>query len=275
MHPDKYGFSKLLEVMARLRESDGCPWDREQNHNSLKPFLIEEAYEVIEAIDSGDAARLREELGDLLLQVVFHCRLAEEKGLFDAAEVAEKLAEKMIERHPHVFGDKTTDTTKEVLRNWEISKRKGRAAHGESNGAPSILDGVPLAMPALQRSHRLQNKAARVGFDWPDVESASAKLEEEWSELKIAVQQGNSKSAKDEMGDFLFAVVNYARKLGMNAEDTARGAIDRFTVRFHHIESALRKRGLNPEEVTLEELDRLWDQAKFAERKTPNDSTTH
>ncbi|MFP6889526.1 MAG: nucleoside triphosphate pyrophosphohydrolase [Nitrospinota bacterium] len=269
MDLNKRGFAKALEVMARLRAPDGCPWDQEQDHETLKPYLIEEAYEVIEAIDSGDAARLREELGDLLLQVIFHCRLAEEKGLFDAAEVAEKLADKMIDRHPHVFGEGAADTTKEVLRTWEISKRKERTARGESNGTPSILDGVPLAIPALQRSHRLQSKAARVGFDWPDAEGASAKVEEEWNELKKALRRGDSKSAEAEMGDFLFAAVNYARKLGMNAEDTARGAIDRFTARFHSIDSALRGRGLSPEDVPLEELDRLWDQAKSAEGRNP------
>ena len=149
MNSDLSGFAKALEVMARLRAPDGCPWDREQDHQTLKPYIIEEAYEVIEAIDSGSNDDLREELGDLLLQVLFHSQLAQEKGLFNASEVAEKLADKMIDRHPHVFGEDQTDTTNQVLRNWEISKRKVRADRGKNNGAPSILDGVPLGMPAL------------------------------------------------------------------------------------------------------------------------------
>ena len=263
------GFARALEVMARLRAPDGCPWDREQDHDTLKPYLIEEAYEVLEAIDSGDTAKLREELGDLLLQVIFHCRLAEEKGLFDASEVAGALAKKMIDRHPHVFGEGKAHTTGEVLRNWEISKRRERTSRRENGGAPSILDGVPSAMPALQRSHRLQNKAARVGFDWPDAEGAGAKVEEEWRELQKAVAEGSGPEAESEMGDFLFAAVNYARKLGINAEDSARTSIGRFISRFHHIEAHLRARGMGPEDVSLEELDRLWNEAKSRERQTP------
>ena len=148
MSSARKGFDKALDVMARLRAPDGCPWDRDQDHNTLKPYLIEEAYEVLEAIDSGDPAKLREELGDLLLQVIFHCQLAHEKGHFDAYEVAEALADKMIARHPHVFGDKEADSTDEVLRNWEISKRRERAAQGDNGGTHSILDGVPAALPA-------------------------------------------------------------------------------------------------------------------------------
>ncbi|MBT3352745.1 MAG: nucleoside triphosphate pyrophosphohydrolase [Nitrospinaceae bacterium] len=265
MNSDLSGFAKALEVMARLRAPDGCPWDREQDHQTLKPYIIEEAYEVIEAIDSGSNDDLREELGDLLLQVLFHSQLAQEKGLFNASEVAEKLADKMIDRHPHVFGEDQTDTTNQVLRNWEISKRKVRADRGKNNGAPSILDGVPLGMPALQRSHRLQNKAARVGFDWPDADGAGKKLEEEWGELKEAVAQGDQDAIESEMGDFLFSAVNYSRKLGVNAEDSTRSAISRFISRFHHIESTLRDRGISPEEVPLNELDKLWNEAKSAE----------
>ena len=236
------GFDKALEVMARLRAPDGCPWDREQDHKSLKPYLIEEAYEVLEAIDAGDAARLREELGDLLLQVIFHCQLARERGLFDAFEVAQGLAEKMIERHPHVFGEGQARTSAEVLRNWEIQKRNGRARDGEKEGSPSILDGVPAALPALLRAQRLQGKAARVGFDWKD----AAALERE-------------------LGDFLFAAVNLARKLRVDAEQAAQAAVGRFTARFHFIEAQLRARGLSPEQVPLEELDRLWEEAKARE----------
>lgn len=265
------GFEKALAVMARLRAPDGCPWDRDQDHHSLKPYLIEEAYEVIEAIDSGDPSKLREELGDLLLQVIFHCRLAEEKGLFDATEVAEALADKMIARHPHVFGENSAETTEEVLRNWEISKRAERAKQGERDGAPSILDGVPAAMPALQRAQRLQAKASRVGFDWTDAQGAARKLEEEWAELKNAVAKKSLEAMEREMGDFLFAAVNYARKLGLNAEDSARSCIERFTERFHFIEKALRGRGLTPEALSLEELDQLWEKAKSLEMKNTHD----
>jgi len=256
------GFEKVLEVIARLRAPGGCPWDREQDHKSLRPYLIEEAYEVIEAIDAGDPARLREELGDLLLQVVFHCQLARERGLFDAREVADALAQKLIERHPHVFGSARAGTSQEVLRNWEINKRNGRE---ETGGAASILDGVPAAMPALLRAQRLQAKAARVGFDWPDARGPAAKLEEEWAELKRAMEAGDREALEREAGDFLFAAVNLARKLGLSAEQAARGSVERFTARFRRIEAALRARGLSPEEVTLEELDRLWEEAKRSE----------
>lgn len=256
------GFDRALEVMARLRAPDGCPWDREQDHKSLKPYLIEEAYEVLEAIDAGDAARLREELGDLLLQVIFHCQLARERGLFDAFEVAQGLAEKMIERHPHVFGEGQARTSAEVLRNWEIQKRNGRARNGGEAGSPSILDGVPAALPALLRAQRLQGKAARVGFDWKDAEGPSKKVEEEWAELQRAVRAKDPAALERELGDFLFAAVNLARKLRVDAEQAAQASIGRFTARFHYIEADLRARGLSPEQVPLEELDRLWEEAK-------------
>lgn len=256
------GFDRALEVMARLRAPDGCPWDREQDHKSLKPYLIEEAYEVLEAIDAGDAARLREELGDLLLQVIFHCQLARERGLFDAFEVAQGLAAKMIERHPHVFGEGQARTSAEVLRNWEIQKRNGRARGGGEAGSPSILDGVPAALPALLRAQRLQGKAARVGFDWKDAGGPSKKVEEEWAELQRAVRAKDPAALERELGDFLFAAVNLARKLRVDAEQAAQASIGRFTARFHFIEADLRARGLSPEQVPLEELDRLWEEAK-------------
>ena len=216
---NKSGFERAVEVMARLRAPDGCPWDKEQDHQSLKPYLVEEAYEVMEAIEADDPAMLQEELGDLLLQVLFHCRLAEEKGLFDAEDTALALAQKMIDRHPHVFEDALAETSGEVLRNWEISKRKARA--GDENGAASILDGVPSAMPALQRAQRLQGKASRVGFDWPDAAGAEKKVEEEWAELKAAIRNGERNALEQEIGDLLFAAVNLARKLGVNAEGAA------------------------------------------------------
>ena len=260
MNENKSGFERAVEVMARLRAPDGCPWDKEQDHQSLKPYLIEEAYEVMEAIEAGDPAMLKEELGDLLLQVLFHCRLAEEKGLFDAQETARALAQKMVDRHPHVFEDALAETSGEVLRNWEISKRKSRA--GDENGAASILDGVPDAMPALQRAQRLQGKASRVGFDWPDPAGAADKVEEEWAELQAAMRKGDREALEEEMGDFLFAAVNLSRKLGVSAEGAARACIARFTARFHHMEQALRVRGLSPEDVTLAELEALWLEAK-------------
>ena len=258
------GFERAVEVMARLRAPDGCPWDKEQNHQSLKPYLIEEAYEVMEAIEAGDPAMLKEELGDLLLQVLFHCRLAEEQGLFDAQETARALAQKMIDRHPHVFEDALAETSGEVLRNWEINKRKARAE--DENNSASILDGVPAAMPALQRAQRLQGKASRVGFDWPDAAGAAEKVEEEWAELKEAMRSGDREALEEEMGDFLFAAVNLSRKIGVNAEGAARACIGRFTARFHYMEQALRARGLSPEDVSLEELEALWSEAKKAGR---------
>ncbi len=264
MSEKKSGFERAVEVMARLRAPDGCPWDREQDHHTLKPYLVEEAYEVMEAVEAGDPDMLKEELGDLLLQVLFHCRLAEEQGLFDADETARALAQKMVDRHPHVFGDTPADTSGEVLRNWEINKRKVRS--GAKNEAASILDGVPAAMPALQRAQRLQGKASRVGFDWPDAAGAADKVEEEWAELGAAMRTGDAQALEEEMGDFLFAAVNLARKLGVNAEGAARAAVARFTARFHHIEDALRTRGLSPEEVSPEELEALWNEAKAHER---------
>ena len=262
MSENKSGFERAVEVMARLRAPGGCPWDKEQDHHTLKPYLIEEAYEVMEAIEAGDPAMLKEELGDLLLQVLFHCRLAEEKGFFDAEETARALAQKMIDRHPHVFENTLAETSGEVLRNWEINKRKARTE--DEKGAASILDGVPAAMPALQRAQRLQGKASRVGFDWPDAAGAADKVEEEWAELKAAMREGDSKAVEEEMGDFLFAAVNLSRKLRVNAEEAARVCIERFTARFHHMEEALRARGLSPEDVSLEALETLWSEAKKA-----------
>lgn len=265
LEPDS--FQRARGVMARLRAPGGCPWDKEQDHHSLKPYLIEETYEVIEAIESGSDGRLREELGDLLLQVIFHCQLAEEKGQFNADDVAGGLADKMIARHPHVFGGTEADTSEEVLRNWEVAKRKEREEKNESAGPPSILDGVPASMPALQRAQRLQGKAARVGFDWPGAEGAARKVEEEWAEVRKAMAAGDSAALEEEMGDLLFAAVNLSRKLGVNAEDAARTSIARFIARFHAIEEALRGRGLTPEAVSLEEMDRLWEAAKEKAKK--------
>ena len=260
MSENKSGFEHAVEVMARLRAPDGCPWDKEQDHQSIKPYLVEEAYEVMEAIEAGDSKMLKEELGDLLLQVLFHCRLAEEKGLFDVQETARALAQKMVDRHPHVFGDTPAETSSKVLKNWEISKRDART--GDENGAASILDGAPAAMPALQRAQRLQGKASRVGFDWPDPSGVADKVEEEWGELKAAIRMGDPRALEEEMGDFLFATVNLSRKLGVNAEGATRASIARFTARFHYMERVLRARGLSPEDASLEELEALWSEAK-------------
>ena len=262
MSEKKSGFERAVEVMARLRAPDGCPWDREQDHHTLRPYLIEEAYEVMEAIETGDAGMLKEELGDLLLQVLFHCQLAKEKGLFDAEEAARALAQKMIDRHPHVFQGDRAGTSGEVLRNWEISKREARASR--EKGPASILDGVPAAMPALQRAQRLQGKASRVGFDWPDAGGAARKVSEEWTELEEAMRGGDPKAVEAEMGDFLFAAVNLARKLGVNAEGAARASTGRFIARFRHMEEALRAKGLSPEDAPSDALEALWREAKDA-----------
>ncbi len=263
MSDEKSGFERAVEVMARLRAPDGCPWDREQDHHALKPYLIEEAYEVMEAIETGDPETLKEELGDLLLQVLFHCQLAKERGLFDAEETAHALARKMIARHPHVFQNARAENSREVLRNWEISKRDARTQ--EESGDASILDGVPSAMPALQRAQRLQGKASRVGFDWPDAAGAAEKVEEEWRELQGAMRKGDSRAVEDEMGDFLFAAVNLSRKLGVNAEGATRACIARFIARFHYMEKSLRTQGLSPEDAPLDALETLWSEAKNAE----------
>jgi len=261
-------FEELKAIMKRLRGPNGCPWDREQTHSSLRPYLIEEAYEVLEAIDSGEPERLREELGDLLLQIIFHSQIARENGEFDVEDVIGSIEEKLKRRHPHVFGDRTVRDSREVVERWERIKQQ--EADGKSGSDASILSGVPRELPALLKAHRVQEKAARVGFDWDHIDQVFAKVEEELAEFRAAYRRQNQEAVEEELGDVFFALVNLARFLETNPEDALRRTIDKFITRFQYVESQLHNRGLKPQEVGLKEMDRLWDEAKDLEGGTEN-----
>jgi tetrapyrrole methylase family protein/MazG family protein len=250
-------FDSLLDVMARLRGDGGCPWDREQTRASLKPYLIEEAYEVLDAIEHGSLRDLEEELGDLLFQVVFHCQIAAERGEFDMARVLDRLSDKMIRRHPHVFGGGAVADAHEALAQWE--RIKG------TEGARSALDGVPRRLPALLRAQRVQAKAARVGFDWTRWQDAWDKVREELGEIEEALGAAEPSQVARELGDLLFAVVNVARLRGLDAEDCLRGATDTFTRRFREVEAEMKAGGRAIGEATAVELDGAWERAKARE----------
>jgi len=260
--PPGAAFTRLVEVMARLRGEGGCPWDREQTRESLKPYVVEEAYEVLEAIDEGDAAKLREELGDLLLQVVFQAQVAREVGEFTITEVIQAIVEKLVRRHPHVFGDASASTAQEVLHRWEAIKRAERQ---NERRRPSALDGVPRELPALLRAHRLQEKASRVGFDWDDTTGLLRKLEEELAEFRAVCRNGGGPRAAAELGDLLFTLVNVSRFLNVNPEEALRETIARFTRRFHHVEDQMHQAGIPMTRETRSEMDRLWEEAKARE----------
>lgn len=262
---------RLLDIMAKLRDpQEGCPWDLEQDFRSIAPSAIEEAYEVVDAIEREEWQDLKEELGDLLLQVVFHAQMAKERGLFDFQEVAKAISEKLIVRHPHIFGDESAITTAEdQLVSWEAIKKKHRDAKTQANGREvSILDDVPLTFPALTRARKLQKRAASVGFDWSEVTQVVEKLEEELLELKEEIALGEShERLMEEMGDVLFSACNVARHLKIDGEEALRGANAKFVRRFHYIEEALRRQNRTPQEATLEELDALWDEARAQSQK--------
>jgi len=260
-------FEELVRIMERLRADGGCPWDREQTRESLKPFLIEEAYEVVEAIDEGDPKKLMEELGDLLFQVVFHAQVAAEQGEFTINQVLAATADKMVRRHPHVFADGTASTACEVLEQWEELKRRERDA--KAAGLASALDGVPKELPALLRAQRLQDKASRTGFDWPEISGVIAKVEEELGELKEAIQGAAPEEVELELGDLLFSLVNLARFLNLSAEETLRKSITRFATRFRYIEETIERGGRRLKEVNLEEMEKLWEDAKSFGRLPP------
>lgn len=256
----------LLEVMRRLRDPvDGCPWDREQTFVTIAPYTIEESYEVADAIARDDMRDLKEELGDLLFQVVFHARLAEEQGLFNFDDVAAGMSGKLIRRHPHVFGDVGDRTAEEQNVAWEVTKaaeRKAKNKHG-------ILDDVPVGLPALTRAAKLTKRAARVGFDWPSVNEVVDKLDEETAELKVEIANGDLPKAREELGDLLFVMANLARKLDVEPEDALRLTNQKFVRRFASIENALAAEGRTPDQSDLAEMDALWNAAKHAERATP------
>lgn len=255
-------FEELVGVMARLRGEGGCPWDREQTHASLKRYAVEETYELLEAIDQDDASAIREELGDVLLQVLFHAQMAREDGRFAIVEVMAGLRDKLVRRHPHVFGDEHASDAGAVLRNWE--KIKAREKPSAAAQGHSLFTSVPRAMPALARAQRIGDKAAGVGFDWPDVEPVWDKVEEELEELREAAGSGKAERVEAELGDLLFAVVNLSRFLKVQAEEALEGTIQRFHQRFAYIERALAERGKTVEQASFEEMDVLWEEAKAA-----------
>lgn len=259
----KRSLNDLLTVMAKLRSPSGCPWDREQTGNSLKKFLIEEAYEVLEAIEAGTPKELQEELGDLLLQIIFISRITEEKGQFDFFDVIHTLAEKLVRRHPHVFPPAHRPRVKvqnasQVIRVWGMVKE----AEGKYAGRNSLLDGLPLALPALERARRLSERVSRVGFDWPNIQEVWEKILEELGELKTADKGSSAGAIEEEFGDLLFTLVNWGRFKGLSAEETLRKANRRFVLRFRKVEESLRRKGKTTQEATLEEMDHLWEEAK-------------
>jgi MazG family protein len=255
--------ARLLAVMAKLRDPvTGCPWDVEQNFDTIAPYTIEEAYEVADAIAKKDMAALREELGDLLFQVVFHARMAEEDKRFAFDDVARDLADKMIRRHPHVFAKREDKTAEEQTEAWEATKAHERKAKAQSGA----LDGVPLALPAALRAQKLQKRASRVGFDWGTAGAALDKVEEEVEELRVELAIADQKKLEEEVGDVLFAMVNVARLAGVDAETALRGANAKFERRFRRVEEKLYDKGRTPAESDLAEMDKLWDEAKKEER---------
>ena len=258
-------FERFCKLIARLRAPGGCPWDREQTHESLKPMTIEEAYEVVEAIEEGGPAELAGELGDLLLQVVFHSDIAREAGRFDIAEVLDRVSDKMVRRHPHVFGDASANDSKQVLRNWEAIKQEERS-EGDSAEPPPLLDGVSRSHPAVLEAYQLSTKASRVGFDWPDGLSVLEKLQEEIDELNRAVLDDEKRETEQELGDVLFSAVNAARVLGVDPESALKAANRKFRRRFGHVETRLRASGRDPADAELEEMEAFWTEAKRGER---------
>jgi tetrapyrrole methylase family protein/MazG family protein/ATP diphosphatase len=262
---DDKAMARLLEIMAQLRDpQSGCPWDLEQTFASIAPYTLEEAYEVVDAIERGDLSDLRDELGDLLLQVVFHSRMAQEKGAFDFDDVANAISDKMIRRHPHVFGHAQYGDNDRKDAVWEGLKAQERAAKGADRAG--VLDDVPAALPALLRAVKLTKRAARVGFDWPDFTFVFDKLREEMAELEVEVAAGELDKARAEFGDVLFVCANLARKLDIDPEDALRRSNAKFIRRFGFIERELAARGKRPEQSTLAEMDALWDEAKGLER---------
>lgn len=250
-------FDHVMGIMRRLRSPGGCPWDAEQSHESLKRYLIEECYEVVEAIDKGDDDLLREELGDLLLQPIFHASIAEERGVFTIDDILQTLADKLVRRHPHVFGDQEIRTSNEQIANWEKIKK---AEKGQER--KSALSGIPPHMPALMQAQKITEKAARVGFDWEHVDQVFAKVLEELHELEETMATKDQDRMEAELGDLLFAIVNLGRFLSVNPEEALRKTISRFEARFSHIEETLHARGVNLKDASIDEMELLWEEAK-------------
>ena len=257
---DDVDIQPLVDVMRTLREPGGCPWDREQTHASIRSNMIEEVYEYLEAVDAEDTEGMREELGDILMQIVFHARMAEEAGHFDLQDVIDEVVDKLIRRHPHVFGETKVTGSDEVLVNWEAIKKT------EKTERKHVLDGVTHGLPALLRAYKLQSKAAKVGFDWPDVKGVWDKVQEELAELQEALASGDRAAAENELGDVLFALVNYARHQKIEPEVALNGTNNRFAKRFAHVESCVEESGKAWQDFSLDELDQFWDEAKRLEK---------
>ncbi len=255
--PAMKNYERLLKIASTLRSQEGCPWDKAQDHNSLKPYIIEEAHEVVEAIDSGNDDKFAEELGDLLSQMVMHAQMAGERHAFDMETVCGKIADKLTERHPHIFDKKESLTSDEVLHNWERIKQEKA-----SNSDYSILQGVPPSLPALLKAFRVQEKVGRYGFDWKNPGDVSKKVDEELKEFEEAVASGDKKRQEHELGDLLFSLVNLGRHLGLQPEESLNGTIRRFTKRFKYIEDILRQQGKTLADSNLDEMDKIWDEAK-------------
>ncbi|MFY9288860.1 MAG: nucleoside triphosphate pyrophosphohydrolase [Alphaproteobacteria bacterium] len=261
---------KLIDVMARLRDpKSGCPWDLEQNFKTIAPYTLEETYEVVEAIEQDNPKAMADELGDLLFQIVFHAQMAKEAGLFTFDDIAKGVADKMIERHPHVFGDRDAKTAEKVLANWETDKAAKRDAQTKAeNRTPSVLDGVTTSLPAATRAVKLQKRAARVGFDWTDARDILAKIKEETAELEAEIdKQKNQDAIEDEFGDLFFALVNLARRLEVDPETALRRTNRKFETRFREIEKRLTAQGKNIAEVSLDEMEKLWIAIKTEEKR--------
>lgn len=261
MAPMKRSFEDLVHLMTRLRGPEGCPWDRKQTLPDLKTYVIEEAYEVVDAIDRDDRHALLEEIGDFLLEAVFITEITREEGSFDIYDSITAIHDKLVRRHPHVFGDVEANDAETVLVNWEKLKQAERQAENKS-----LLDGIPQSMPALLKASRLTEKAARVGFDWRRTEDVFDKIDEEVHELREAVASGDAAHVQEEIGDLLFTIANIARKVNVNAEEALQSANRKFTSRFRSMETTTRERGQNLDQLALEEMDELWDSAKLAER---------
>ncbi len=255
---DNNKFAVLIQVMEKLRSEDGCPWDKLQTHESLREYLLEETYEVLESIEEKDHDALKEELGDLLLQIVFHSQIARENKQFNVYDVIDSITEKLIRRHPNVYGNHKIETAEEQEKNWEKIKRQ--------EGRESVIDGIPKELPALLRAYRIQSKAAQVGFDWKEIADVWSKFEEETSELQQAISENNEKQIEEELGDLLFTLVNISRFLKTNPENSLRSTIKKFNDRFHKIEQEIKSQSKKIEDYSLEEMDEIWNRIKNSEK---------
>ena len=260
----KSQIQRLLDIMRQLREPDGCPWDREQTIESLKSNLIEETYEVIDAMEGGDRSELKEELGDLLLQVVFQAQICDEEGAFNFDDVAQAIADKLVRRHPHVFGDAQADTSDQVIRNWEKIKKTEKGG----DTPRSLVAGIPRHLPALSKAHLVQKRVAKVGFEWDEIDGVVAKLEEELAEVKEAMAQKDVAAIREELGDLIFSTANLSRYLGHESEELLNENIVKFTRRFQGLEKQLHVEGREPEECSIDELEAVWQVVKQHEKSS-------